>query len=183
MRARGVLNALLATACAIAVPAAAQQAGPELPLGASEPVPDGKVDTLQEALARAYQTNPTLLAARANLRATDENIPIDRADELPNASLQTTYTEYLLQAASSFTAPTRSAAGTVNLTVPLYAGGARRNTLRGAEIRDVAGRADLRGLEVHGRTWLVGAIVADDATPAAASRLLGSIRSYGYHWV
>ena len=46
-----------------------------------------------------------------------------------------------------------------------------------------SGRADLRGLEVHGRTWLVGATVADDTTPAAASRLLGSIRSYGYRWV
>ena len=46
-----------------------------------------------------------------------------------------------------------------------------------------ATRADVRGLEVHGRTWLVGAAVADDATPAAASRLLGAMRSYGYHWV
>jgi hypothetical protein len=45
------------------------------------------------------------------------------------------------------------------------------------------GRADVRGLEVHGRTWLVGAALADDTTPAAAGRLLASIRSYGYHWV
>ena len=45
------------------------------------------------------------------------------------------------------------------------------------------GRADVRGLEVHGRTWLVGAAVADDQGAAAADRLLGSIRSYGYHWV
>ena len=44
-------------------------------------------------------------------------------------------------------------------------------------------RADVRGLEVHGRTWLVGAAVAEDATPAAPSRLSGSIRSFGYHWV
>jgi hypothetical protein len=41
----------------------------------------------------------------------------------------------------------------------------------------------LRGLEVHGRTWLVGARIAEDATAAAAHRLLGSIRSYGYSWV
>ena len=46
-----------------------------------------------------------------------------------------------------------------------------------------AARADVRGLEVHGRTWLVGAAVAEDATPSAANRLLGAIRSYGYHWV
>ena len=46
-----------------------------------------------------------------------------------------------------------------------------------------ATRADVRGLEVHGRTWLVGAAVAEDSTPSAANRLLGAIRSYGYHWV
>ncbi len=33
-------------------------------------------DTLQEAMAMAYQGNPNLLAARAQLRATDENVPI-----------------------------------------------------------------------------------------------------------
>jgi hypothetical protein len=46
-----------------------------------------------------------------------------------------------------------------------------------------ATRADVRGLEVHGRTWLVGTAVADDATPSAASRLSGAIRSYGYRWL
>jgi outer membrane protein len=33
-------------------------------------------DTLQDAMALAYQGNPNLLAARAQLRATDENVPI-----------------------------------------------------------------------------------------------------------
>jgi hypothetical protein len=46
-----------------------------------------------------------------------------------------------------------------------------------------SGRADLRGLEVHGRTWLVGAELAEDAAATSADRLLGSIRTYGYHWV
>ena len=166
MRARGVLLALLASACVVGSPAAGQDAAPAMPLGASEPVPDGKVDTLQEALAEAYQTNPTLLAARANLRATDENVPIDRADLLPNLSAQGTYTEYPVQAAGSFSAPGRSAAGTLSLTVPLYAGGARRATLRGAEIRDVAGRADLRGSESSLFSQIVGAymdVIQDEA--------------------
>ena len=44
-----------------------------------------------------------------------------------------------------------------------------------------ATRADVRGLEVHGRTWLVGAEVAEDT--AAADRLSGTIRSYGYRWL
>ena len=33
-------------------------------------------DTLKDAMALAYQGNPNLLAARAQLRATDENVPI-----------------------------------------------------------------------------------------------------------
>ena len=48
----GAKLALLAGAAAIAVPAQA--------------------DTLREALVEAYQTNPTLQAARANQRANDE---------------------------------------------------------------------------------------------------------------
>lgn len=35
-----------------------------------------QADTLQEALTEAYLNNPTLAAARAQLRATDENVPI-----------------------------------------------------------------------------------------------------------
>jgi hypothetical protein len=35
---------------------------------------------------------------------------------------------------------------------------------------------------VHGRTWLVGTALAEDATSSAATRLSGLIRSYGYRW-
>lgn len=38
--------------------------------------PTASADTLQDAMALAYQGNPNLLAARAQLRATDENVPI-----------------------------------------------------------------------------------------------------------
>ena len=40
-------------------------------------------ETLREALAKAYRTNPTLEAQRANLRATDETVPLARAPSLP----------------------------------------------------------------------------------------------------
>ena len=36
-------------------------------------------DNLREALAEAYNTNPTLQSARANQRATDEGVAIQRA--------------------------------------------------------------------------------------------------------
>ena len=48
-------------------------------------------ETLQGALAKAYQTNPTLNAARANQMATDENVPIQRAAGLPAATVNSTF--------------------------------------------------------------------------------------------
>lgn len=43
-------------------------------------------DTLQEAIALAYRTNPTLLAQRANQRALDESVPQARAGLRPTIS-------------------------------------------------------------------------------------------------
>lgn len=43
-------------------------------LVAPQGMSSASAETLDEALARAYQTNPTLLAARAGLRATDEGV-------------------------------------------------------------------------------------------------------------
>ena len=43
--------------------------------------------TLQEALVQAYQNNPQLQAERANLRATDENVPQALANWRPTVSL------------------------------------------------------------------------------------------------
>lgn len=135
MRGRGLHFLLTAAACLAAVPAASQT------------IDDGEADTLKEALARAYGDNPTLEAARANQRATDAAVPIERADMLPSLSGQATLIEFLKQAQTSFTSPQRQANGQLNLTVPVYAGGGNRAGLRAAETRVLAGRADLRGSE------------------------------------
>ncbi|MBL8643778.1 MAG: TolC family outer membrane protein, partial [Rhodospirillaceae bacterium] len=45
-------------------------------MGAQLAAPAAQADTLEEALALAYQNNPTLLAARAALRSVDESVPI-----------------------------------------------------------------------------------------------------------
>ena len=58
-------------------------------------------DDLREALVLAYRTNPTLQAARAQQRATDENVPIERADGLPGLSASATHTELLHESGSS----------------------------------------------------------------------------------
>jgi outer membrane protein len=106
-------------------------------------------DTLKEALLQAYQTNPTLMAARANQRAVDENVPISRSAGLPSLSASATFTEQVIDA---FPDPTnlsadRSLGGSVTLAVPIYSGGSVRNSVRAAEVRVVAGQADLRGTE------------------------------------
>ncbi len=106
-----------------------------------------QADTLREALAQAYVNNPTLLAARAQQRATDENVVIQKADGLPDVRNTTTYTEFLRQSPNSFTAPERNLNSSVNLSVPIYSGGAVKNGIKAAKERVEAGRADLRGTE------------------------------------
>ena len=102
---------------------------------------------LREALITAYKTNPTLQAARANLRATDENVPIEKADGRPSVTGQAAYTEFVRKSANNFTAPDRSLNVNVSLSVPIYSGGAVRNGVKAAEIRVEAGQAELRGTE------------------------------------
>lgn len=104
-------------------------------------------ETLQEALARAYSDNPSLEAARAQLRATDESVPIQRSQGLPSASASSSYTEFLRQSSSSSVSPDRSLNAGIDLSVPIYQGGSVRNGLLAAENRIQASRADLRGTE------------------------------------
>ncbi|KLE34307.1 TolC family outer membrane protein [Aurantiacibacter luteus] len=127
MRHRARLAGLLAGACLLASPAAA--------------------DTLEEALALAYQNNPTLEAARAQLRVTDENVVIQRAAGLPSANGSGGYTEFITGGGGNGLSPDRQATANLSLGVPLYQGGAVRNGTLAAEYRIDAGRADLRGTE------------------------------------
>ena len=106
-----------------------------------------RADDLRGALVAAYQTNPTLESARANQRANDENVPIQRAAGLPSVSGTGTYTEFVKSSASSSVAPDRSLNANLSLAVPVYSGGAVRNGIRAAKTRVEAGQADLRGTE------------------------------------
>ncbi|MDE2560701.1 MAG: TolC family outer membrane protein [Sphingomonadales bacterium] len=114
--------------------------------GAAVSVP-ARADDLRDALDSAYQTNPSLQAARANQRATDEGVPIAKAPGLPSLSGQATYTEYLKQSSVSFIAPKRNLDVNAQLGVPIYSGGAVKNSVRAARTRVDAGQADLRGTE------------------------------------
>ncbi len=92
--------------------------------------------TIQEALAMAYSTNPTLISERANLRATDENVPAALAGWRPTV----TVTANAGVSSNTTIAQTRSLLGTkianqsvvnnrnpnteqLTVTQPLYRGG------------------------------------------------------------
>lgn len=106
-----------------------------------------RADDLRSALVSAYGSNPTLEAARATLRATDEGVPIARADGLPALNASASETEYVHQSALVSTGADRLLSAGTTLSVPLYAGGGIRNAVGAAERRVDAGQADLRGSE------------------------------------
>jgi outer membrane protein len=123
-------------------------------------------ETLRDALIAAYQTNPTLNAARAQQRATDEGVPIALADGRPNAQVQAQYSENFLVAANAFTAPARTLSGTISLNVPIYSGGSAANAIKAAKTRVDAGQADLRGTEASVFSNVVAAymdVIRDEA--------------------
>lgn len=109
-----------------------------------------QAETLQEALAAAYRTNPTLNAARARQRAIDEGVPLAKADGRPDAGVSGSYEEELHREQSSFfglTTPKRNVNGQASLTVPIYQGGTVRNAIRSAKKDVEAGQQNLRGTE------------------------------------
>nr|WP_326525064.1 TolC family outer membrane protein [Sphingomonas sp.] len=121
--------------------------------------------TLRDALAQAYRSNPTITAERATLRANDENVPIQRASGLPGVSSSGGYSENLYDSGGG-AGPLRSATGRVDLSVPVYTGGAVRGSVRAAETRIEAGRAALRGTEADLFTQVVAAyndVIRDEA--------------------
>lgn len=106
-----------------------------------------RADTLREALNGAYRTNPLLQAARAQQRATDETVPIEKSAGRPNANASVQYIEFVKQTTPSVASPDRALSVGVDLGVPIYSGGAVKNAIKAAENRVEAGQADLRGTE------------------------------------
>ncbi len=111
--------------------------------------------TLQDALAAAYSGNPTLLSARAQLRATDEGVPQALAGWRPTVVLSTTpgYADGDVQVSSSLsgTSVTRSErdifTATATVTQPLFRGGLTRANTNLADNRVYGQRARLLATE------------------------------------
>ena len=88
-------------------------------------------ETLQGALRQAYDTNPTLQAARAGQRATDEGVNVELANGRPSLSASGSYSENV-ERPNAFTAAERSVSASTNFNVPIYSGGAVRNAINAA---------------------------------------------------
>jgi outer membrane protein len=109
--------------------------------------------TLQEALVAAYSTNPTLLAARAALRAVDEGVPQALAGWRPTISVTGQFGAQngAFATASSgghFTQDTKPQYTTAaTITQPLYRGGRTEATTHAAENRVLSQRGRLIATE------------------------------------
>lgn len=129
------------TATPVTVQTAPQGATPAL-APAAQPT-----TTLRDALVQAYNTNPDLAGERANQRANDENVPIARSQGRPGANATGSVNSSLYDSDANAISPTRQGQLGVNLSQPIFSGGAVRNSVRAAEVRVEAGQANLRGAE------------------------------------
>ncbi|HEY1751102.1 MAG TPA: TolC family outer membrane protein [Caulobacteraceae bacterium] len=118
-------------------------------------------ETLADAAALAYQTNPTLQAQRAQLRATDEEYVQAEAGLRPTVSASGSY-EYAGEQVSQPGSPSANLAGgtgsaVVSLTQPLYTGGLVTARISVAQADILAGRETLRNTEISVLQSVVGA--------------------------
>jgi len=136
-----------------------------------------RAESLGEAIALAYQTNPTLLAARADLRALDERYVQARAALGPTASVseQHSYDDSRVQQPASLF----SAAGTAHdvastdtaelgINQTLYAGGELNTAVAAAQADVLAGRQNLR----HQETVVLNAVITAYADVLLAQQLV-----------
>jgi outer membrane protein len=129
-----------------------------------------RADTLPDALTLAYQTNPSLLAQRAQLRSTDETYVQALAGYRPTANLQGTgYWEwqrfnscsvlfgcYSVQG-QPFSQSYNYVNGQVQVNQPIFTGGRVTARVKGAEATVLAGREQLRQVENQLMLTVIGA--------------------------
>jgi outer membrane protein len=118
-------------------------------------------ETLADAVALAYDTNPTLQAERAQLRATDEEDVQARAGLRPTVSGSGAYT-YQDQTVGegglpNFKVTGGGESGTISLTQPIYTGGLASAKIDAAQADILAERENLRRTEISVLQSVIGA--------------------------
>ena len=141
---------------------------PSFPYGADARVaarpPLQEVTTLRDAIAIAYWSNPQLLSERANLRSTDNQLPIARSAYGPTLDAQASQ-NYQRDRAELVPNRFRGDQGFSNtaaliLTQPLYTFGRNRARENGARAQILLGRDSLRLTEAQVLLDVVSAFVS-----------------------
>ncbi len=138
--------------------------------GAAQAQPPRLPNTMQEALAAAYANNPTLLAFRAQLRATDENVAAALSGWRPTlvvtgsagetyAKIDTITKSFGVVTKSGLPAQFGSTAATATLTQPIYSGGKVKATTNKAVNQVFSTRAQLMATEEQVFTDTISAYV------------------------
>ena len=102
--------------------------------------------SLFDSMVLAYQSNPTLQAQRAALRSTDENVPQALSNYRPTVTLNGSIGQATSDTSNSEQSLTPLLAS-VTVRQPVYRGGRTSASVRQAENRVRAGRADLLSTE------------------------------------
>ena len=117
-------------------------------------------ESLQEALSKAYLFNPTLKAARAQLRAVDENVARAKSGFRPTVNGEVSRTLQNIDTSPSFAGQEGNFTSnnySVTLVQPIFRGFRTINAVQGAQAGVEAGREDLRAAE---QTVLLNAVTA-----------------------
>ncbi len=113
-------------------------------------VASARAETLDQVLVKAYTTNPTLLAARAALRVTDEGVPQALSNWRPTVSLNADAGRgnyYYNQFPNGYDQVRNPWDYGVSITEPLYRGGRTVAATEEAKASVRAGRAQLEATE------------------------------------
>ncbi len=103
-------------------------------------------ETLQAAMVRAYQTNPTLQQAQAKLRAVDESVPLAKSGARPSLDFNSQISQSSTEVNSTQRDNTPRGFG-LSLTQPIYKGGRIDAGISSAEKNVLAERANLMDAE------------------------------------
>ncbi len=118
-----------------------------------------RAETLGDAIALAYESNPTLQGQRASLRALDETYVQAEAGYRPTATLQATVTDDSNNNTNPYTrslpglsqqiinGKSETSGAAIGVTQPVYTGGRVATQVDAAQAGILAGRETLRGTE------------------------------------
>lgn len=114
-------------------------------------------ESLSDAIALAYETNPTLQAERAQQRATDEEYVQAQAGLRPSVSATASIGYDNNQAGVLGPTTSSSSSAAISVTQPIYTGGRVSTQIDAAKADILAGREALRRTEISVLQSVIGA--------------------------